>query len=359
MDEIKTESVKNDNISIQNETGEIIEVQDVEPIKKPVFVKNHNKPGVDKAVKDLAASAEKAAKVIGDAAGDVVDFAQDQFENAGEIMEKVSNDISESLRKAKLEKYRPVFPEKIEKGYLKYPEMINIVDHDKRMSIEEFKNAVGFEEKVQWQRVLGIYKKDATSFNIKFYPEISSTVYYVHPLDKGVYIEMSEYFKYLKEARVAELENIAQCLGAKYFRVSIMEEVRNENNKKTKANAKLGIVKNKASVSVDLENKEKKYESIDVAAESSFTGKAPERPVLKFWANDIAIQNLVEQRLSPDNPLSSKTYRLNYNNSTGIHEKEAAKIDAVLKALKVSGTGSVLAEAKKESRRRFEFKIEF
>ena len=42
-----------------------------------------------------------------------------------------------------------------------------------------------------------------------------------------------------------------------------------------------------------------------------------------------------------------------------IKEKEAAKIDGVLKILKIKAAGSIQKEAQKESKRRFEYTIEF
>ena len=80
---------------------------------------------------------------------------------------------------------------------------------------------------------------------------------------------------------------------------------------------------------------------------------------LVLWANNESIKNLVKQRMSSDNRLQSKTFRLDYNTSSGIKEKEAAKIDGALKVLKFQAGGSILNEAKKESRRRLEYTIDF
>ena len=88
--------------------------------------------------------------------------------------------------------------------------------------------------------------------------------------------------------------------------------------KKDKGEVKLGILKDKAGVKVESEHGEKDFQFVGVAAESTFPGKEPTEPVLKFWKNNIAINTLVRQRLSEDNPLTSKTYRLDYNTSTGI-----------------------------------------
>lgn len=138
-----------------------------------------------------------------------------------------------------------------------------------------------------------------------------------------------------------------------------MEESRSEQIKKNKAKAKLGAGKNKGGVDIETESSDKHYTFLGIADENRYPGKDPIRPVLKFWANNESIKSLVERRMDSDNPLLSKTFQLDYNTSTGIKEKEAAKIDGVLKALKFNGAGSVSEEAKSESKKRFEYTIEF
>ena len=52
-------------------------------------------------------------------------------------------------------------------------------------------------------------------------------------------------------------------------------------------------------------------------------------------------------------------YTLKLSNSSGIKEKDAIKIDAALKALKIAGSASFVSEARSESRRFFEYEIDF
>ena len=324
------------------------------PIENEV---NKKKQLID--IEGIKDNADKAAQIIEGAAKDVGDFAGTQLKNAKAVFSRVSKNIEESLSKQRLEKYRPIFPDKFDPDSFDFPNMINVVEFDKRMGIEECRGAIGYQEKINNVELLGIYKGDMDKYGVTFYPEKTETAYYVHPLQKNVYIEVSEYFKYLKQARVAELEYIAQSLGAKHFKVSIMEESTSEQIKKAKGGAKLGVGKDKGGVDVDTETKEKQYNFLGVAAENRYPGKAPVRPELKFWANNESIKSLVEQRMDPENPLLSKTFRLDYNTCTGIKEKEAAKIDGVLKTLKFSGAGSISEEVKSESKKRFEYTIEF
>ena len=310
---------------------------------------------VDKA-KDVA---EKGAEIVGDAAKVAVDFAGDQLKNAKSTLERVNQELSESRSKRNLEKYRPIFPEDLEKGSVVLPSIINVVDSDKRMKIKECEGAVGYNETINGTDLVGVYLNDIDKYNISFNDEGTTSIYYVHPFDEHRYIEISEYFSFLKEARISELKYIAQSLGAKHFKVSIMEEKMTEQIKKVKGGAKLGLGKDKGTVDAEKDNSEKNYEFVGVASESWYTGKPPVEPKLEFWANSEAIRTLVKQRMAEDSRLLSETYKLDYNISTGIKEKEAAKIDGVLKALKFNGAGSISEEVKKESHKKFEYTIEF
>lgn len=58
-------------------------------------------------------------------------------------------------------------------------------------------------------------------------------------------------------------------------------------------------------------------------------------------------------------PMLHQKYTLKLSNSSGIKEKDAVKIDAALKAMKISGNTTVINEAQNESRRFFEYEIDF
>ena len=313
-----------------------------------------------KIVDGVKDTAEKGAEFVGDAAKAAVDFADVQLKQAKDVFDKLGRDYDEARQKRNIEKYRPIFEEDLETGKIEYPNMINIVDFDKRMGIEECKGAIGFKENIKNVELIGIYKNDLAKYEgIEFYPDVSASVYYVHPFQNNKYIEVFEYFKYLKEAKVAELENIAQKLGAKHFSVKIMEESMSNEKVARKGGAGIGVQKDKGSVDTESDSAEKKYEYVGIAAENTYPGKEPEEPELVFWANNESIKSLVKQRMDKSNPITSKKFTLDYNTSSGIKEKDAAKIDGVLKTLKFKAAGSIQKEAQKESKRRFEYTIDF
>ena len=343
--EEKDEVVVETKSDSQEETLEVAEV------------KNRSVNVVVEGVKDVE---EKGVEFVGDAAKVAVNFAGVQLKQAKNIFDKIGKEYDEAKSKRNLEKYQPIFPDEVAEGSIKYPSMINIVDFDKRMGIEECKGAVGFKENINKVDLVGIYKNDFLKYEgIEFYPDASASVYYVHPFQDNKYIEVFEYFKYLKEVKVAELEDIAQKLGAKHLSVKILEESLSNEKVKTKGGVGIGVKKDKAGVDVEQGSSEKKHEYVGIAAENTYPGKDPVEPNLVFWANNESIKSLVKQRLDKDNPITSKKFTLDYNTSSGIKEKDAAKIDGVLIVLKFKAAGSIEKEAQKESKRRFEYTIDF
>lgn len=277
------------------------------------------------------------------------------------MFEDVSRNMVEDRSRKLLEKYRPIFDNNIP-APTSYPNILYIVDKDERMKIKECAGAIGFEANINNADVLGIYQKDVNKFReIEFYPnkKPSVSIYYVHPLNNFQYIDITEYFTYLKEQRISELEYIAQELGAKHFVVSILEEKMSNNESETSLNTKFGTGAYKGGIAVSKNSSQKSYEKVGIAAESNWPGREPKEPKLKMWANNESIRSLVKQRLSSDNRLQSKTFRLDYNTSSGIKEKEAAKVDGVLKEFKFSAAGEIQKKAQEESRKIFEYTIEF
>lgn len=74
---------------------------------------------------------------------------------------------------------------------------------------------------------------------------------------------------------------------------------------------------------------------------------------------DPVIQNLITMRMDEKSPLLHHKFMLQLSNSSGIKESDAVKIDAVLRGMKCSGNASVASEAVSETRRYFEYEIDF
>ena len=176
------------------------------------------------------------------------------------------------------------------------------------------------------------------------------------PSNRDGYIALDEYFSYLKQVRISELQKIAQDLGAKYFRVTYKEEKTSFSEKKV--NKKV-TAKPITSVDVEQNYEDKKYSAVEIAAEMECAGHTPVKPKLKYMKYDPNINGLVEMRMNEHTPLLHQKYMLKLSNSSGLKESEAAKIDAVLKGMKCTGNATVVSEVQNESRRYLEYEIDF
>ena len=205
-------------------------------------------------------------------------------------------------------------------------------------------------------RLLNIFRDSVNVYGISFYPNYDSEFYYVNPVDSDNYIVLDEYFDYLKQVRVGELQKIAQDLGAKHFRVTYKEEKTAFSERRT--NKKVGI-KSVGDVSAEQKSEENKYSKIEIAAEMECSGHAPVKPTVKYMKYDPNVQKLIEMRMDEQGPLRRQTLTIKLSNSSGLKESEAVKIDAILKGLKCTGNSIVVNEVRNESRRYLEYEIDF
>jgi len=307
---------------------------------------------------NLQETKEKVKKFASMAGQDII--------NRGDTIGKVIGDAKIEMDRKHL---RPVFTQdlllsasnvsnidEIRRG--RNPSMICIVERDKKRSENEAcSGAVGYRTTIKGMELLNIYEDSARQLGMWFYPNISKTIYYADPYQKNFYICLDEYFDYLKKARVNELEIVAQDLGAKRVQITFKERKKTFVMKNVRADTK--AAKMKASGSYDKADSE--YSSEEIAADVKFSGQdIPVAPKLIYFKNESDIEKLVQMRTgSNKNKIESKIYRFQCNKLSGIKEKIAAQIDAVLDQLKCSGTASISSEAQRESRTELEYSIEF
>ena len=99
--------------------------------------------------------------------------------------------------------------------------------------------------------------------------------------------------------------------------------------------------------------------AISIEAEMRFPGHAPIKPDLHYLKKEINILNLIEMRMDPLSPLQHQHFNIEMSNSSGIKTKDAVKIDAMLKVMKITGNTTIVAETQNEARRILEYEIEF
>lgn len=321
--------------------------------------------------KELFSGAGKSAKNLFDKAimaADQNDDGKFDFSDVSVIAETVEASIKQSAqtmrdnakertRLYELRTLQPIFVDSLANVDFLMPKFIRITDRDKKHAESEVcQGSIGYTSNQEGLRIVNIFRDSIESFGLMFYPDCDYEFYYVDPSERDRYIALDEYFSYLKIARVNELQKVAQDLGAKYFKVTYKEEQTSFSSKGVKASVQAKAV---ATATAEQKNSEKKYSTVEIAAEMSFPGHFPVRPQLKYMQRDPSIQALIAMRMDKSAPLLHQKFMLKLSNSSGMKESDAVKIDAVLKGLKCSGNTTVASEAKNESRRYLEYDIEF
>lgn len=319
------------------------------------FTKN-----VGKAAKEFAETAVLAADQNDDGKLDFDDVSA-MAESVGKGMKKsldfAKTSLEEKNKIFEQKTLQPIFTETLYDANFSMPKFVRIVERDKRyIESEVCQGSIGYNSEQKELKMVNIFTDSVDTFGLIFYPDTESEFYYVDPVERDRYIALDEYFSYLKIARVNELQKLAQDLGAKYFKVTFKEEQSSLSEKKVKLHTKAAAFNtNDAS----HEAAEKKYLSLGIAAENSFSGHPPIQPQLKYLQRDPSIQNLIAMRMDENGEMFRQSLMINMSKSSGMKETDAVKIDAVLKGLKCSGSTTVESQAKNEAKRYFEYEIEF
>ena len=234
---------------------------------------------------------------------------------------------------------------------------IRVTERDKKHAESDVcKGSIGFISNQKGLRVVNIFQDSIDAFGLTFYPDRESEFYYIDPSDRNAYIALNDYFSHLKLVRINELQKLAQDLGAKHFKVTYKEEEMSLSERKTNAKVRAQSL---AAGEKEQNCSDKKFSTVEVAAEMKFPGHEPISPQLKYLINDESIKTLVAMRMDERAPLLHQKFMLKLSNSSGLKESEAVKIDAVLKGMKCSGNTTVVSEVQNESRRYLEYEIDF
>ena len=301
----------------------------------------------------------KAVDQNGDGSFDFQDVSAmaDSIGNAAQNAANAMRDNAEARNREKERKaLQPIFLEDLDSAEFTLSKLIRVADIDKKHAESEVcKGSAGFVSEQRELRIVNIYKNMIDAFGISLYPDADSEIYYIDPSDRNKYIALDDYFGYLKIARVNELQKIAQDLGAKHFRVTYREKKASitKNDIKAKGNVRAGAAEAERNLSISDNS------NIEVAAEMQCLGHAPIEPKLFYLRGEPSIQSLIALRMDENSPIFHQEFSLKLSNSSGIKEKDAVKIDAALKAMKISGNTTVVSEAQSESRRFFEYEVDF
>ena len=313
---------------------------------------NDTKSKVVKAVDD--AELDKRAKELSDATGDK---AKELGDAALETAHDVAIKMDEWKRQWDLKRLKPIFSEDL--NGMQYSRLVRIVERDKKFDIEVCRGSIGYWATCKGERWVNIFKDSVNKFGLNFYPYEDVDFYYVDPTNMNNYIVLDEYFDRLKQARVNELQKIAQDLGAKKFRITYMREKSSLIKKKWngKADGKTKDVDGIASIDVDKLSKQ--YDKVEIEAENSFPGHEPVEPRVRYLKYDQNVQTLIEMRMDTKGPINHQTLSIKLSSTSGLKEKDAAKLDMILKSLKMAGNTTVLSEVQNEEKSILYYEVDF
>lgn len=300
-------------------------------------------------LEDVSVVADKATDKVKDGVQDFVDIANDGIDS-------LVNAANEIALNQLLKKLKPIFLEDLNGETIS--RFIRIVKREKKYEKIDNREPIGYLSEVKKITYMNIFRDSVDKIGLTFYPNKESEFYYVNPTDKDNYIVLDEYFNYLKQVRIGELQKIAQDLGAKHFRVTYKREKILSTNLSANAVGKGGFSKFKGHGKVDHRSQKKQYDKIEIAAEMDCPGHAPVMPNIKYMKYDPTIQGLIEMRMS-QNPVKHQVLTLQLSNSCGIKLNDAANIDAILNNLNMKNDAHVEYETKNEIKSILEYEVDF
>ena len=276
-------------------------------------------------------------------------------EETGRLTDRWSQYKSEQDKR----KYTPVFGDDLKNKCVSMPAIIQITDCDKRKTDVVCDGAIGYETSVNSVRILTVYREYAASLGVRFYPLLTSGVFYVNPCYPDLYLDIDEYFAYMKQVRVDELENVARLLGAKHFRIELKTKNKNAASAQTALSA--GAGRNKP-LSVSGKQFSEEYTQVSVAAEISFSGSdVPKRPALVYFKDDTNINSLIEMRMDTENrnSIRSKTYSIQYGKTSGVKAELSADLNTAFGNIGCAGGGNFVKAVSEENQTILEYTIDF
>jgi len=291
---------------------------------------------------------------------DVSAFAETIGNVTKSALGAVKAGAEEKSREIERKALSPIFSEDIDSADFLLSKLIRLTEIDKKRAESEVcQGSIGFVSDHKELKIINIFRDKVSEFGLSFFPDTDGELYYVDPSDRDRYIALEDYFSYLKVVRINELQKIAQDLGAKHFKVVYKEQENSSAVTTGKAKAGIKIGKAKDGLDATHELKTSEASKTEVAAEMDCPGHTPMEPKLCYLQKDPSIQNLIALRMDRSSPLLHHKLTIAFSTSSGIKAKDAMKIDAVLKALKIEGNTTVTSEVQNESRRFFEYEIDF
>ncbi|MBP3704076.1 MAG: hypothetical protein J6I98_00955 [Clostridia bacterium] len=244
-----------------------------------------------------------------------------------------------------------------------------IRDDAERRGIDVCEGAIGWLDKHNDVEILCIYDEFVPVSGLQFIPAPEcDAIYYVDHFDRTKFIRTDTIFHKTHEEKLAELRNVAFCLGAKSCSIDISESESEADSAKRKASTSeglhVGIIKASAGTDIEQSSAHKNVFHNGGHSESKWSGDQERvRPELKWFRHEETILKLIDSCLSGTSYVQSEFLVLEGSSFATMSHKAAVAVDAAASKSGVGAnsknTNSMEAQASKESRSKLIFHIEF
>ena len=309
-------------------------------------------------MKDNEKNSKKAFSDFLHKASDVSQkIAKEAYEGSKDVAKK----IKENSDERKKEKLDPITQEDYNAETFHIPNVIKIVDDAVRRGVKFCEDAIAWRGKENNTEVLYLYDEAKDVCGLKFVPNFQcNAVYCVDPFDRKRFIRSDCIFSKAQEERLAELENIAYCLGAKRCSIELVASEAEKHAKSQALNNVLAVAGKSATATASVSSEQSVGQHNSGKAETAFEGHDhPTRPKLKWFAHDDTINNLIKMRCSAPSSIKQRTLSLAGSSSAAMTMQTAVAVDLLLKKAKGNIGYTMEQQANKEISSRLIFEIEF
>lgn len=318
---------------------------------------NNKLIGILTSVKNVAEKvSEKAASAAEEAKNTAIQLKDNALAKQAE--RKIT--AAEKKRQDDFIKFSPIFKDDIAHNELLTERVIRIVNYDPRLEHDVCKGSIGFYEKTDDRKMPTIYSKFVPDLGLSFYPQLSESVFIADPCIAGKYIEIDEYYNYMKQVRVNELTLVAQSLGAKSVTIELKSTLTSKSLFSKSAQAKV-------CPTIDGNYKQQgnstSSNSIEIWAQTTFRtaiwNGGPTVPTLLYFRNESDISSLIQMVLVNRSKVAERKYSMKASSSSGMSLNEAMSIAGTLKKIKCSAGANFAKSAESESNAFLDYTIVF
>lgn len=298
-----------------------------------------------------------ATNKVGEASKNVANATKSGVQAISDKAQELSAQAKIKQLEEMLKKFPPIFLDQYSKEDFAKPQLIQIVNNAIKQEIAEYRGALGWSNKEDGVEVLHLYNNAVTDSEIQFLPAVAcDAIYCAHPFENNCYIRLENYFSYIQQAKLAELQHIAFTLGVKHYWVELVETTNQSESAQGAVSFGVKMVKGSAERNMQSSG----HSQSKSLAEMQFAeSREPKEPELRYFAQDENIKELIAMRCSAEKRgmLTSYSIELSNSSSAAMSASTAAKISVA--ANKMGAGGSFQAQSAKEQNSKMIFKMEF